>query len=122
MLRFAWLRRTPSPRPLPLRGGEGARRAGEGATRITISLNLLAYAVLSHALDAAHQRPEARPAQSLAVSAQSCAAALHHRADWPRVRPFLERRRPGPDQARGRGRGRLRLEQSAAWRDEPGRF
>ena len=25
------MNRAPSPRPLPLRGGEGARRAGEGA-------------------------------------------------------------------------------------------
>src|SRR5437870_87910 len=104
MLRFAWLRRsTPSPRPLLLRGGEGARRAGEGATRITTSPILLAYAVLSHALDPPHQGPQTRPAQSLAVSAQSRAAALHHRADRPRVRAFLERRRSGPDQARGRG-------------------
>src|SRR5438105_2564291 len=77
MLRFAWLlRSTPSPRPLPLRWGEGARRAGEGATRITTSPDLLAYAVLSHALDAAHQRPQARPAQSLAVSAQSFYPAI----------------------------------------------
>src|SRR5204863_3650388 len=33
------------------------------------------------------------------------------RSDRPRVRPFLERRRPGPDQARGGGRRRLQIEE-----------